>query len=168
MRWSKLKQQLESRFAPSVRGRVELFQTRYRHAHDSLGEAWLTLDGIRAYSWGELNSLHAIHDAYETVLPRANRAQSTREEFLAADDAAPAARSKSSTCGRVKLLRLMRWDDGSLRTDRVFGNSLSGFLEPPTASVELEQVAVMHEPVEHGCDQHDITEQCGPVVDGAV
>jgi transposase len=80
----------------------------------------------------------------------------------------PAARSKSSTCGRVKLLRLMRWDEGSLRTDCVLGNSLSGFLEPPAASVELEQVAVMHQPVEHGGDQHNVAEERGPVVDGPV
>ena len=45
MRWSKLKRDAESRFAEAVRGRIELHSTRYRHAHDAHGRAWLTVDG---------------------------------------------------------------------------------------------------------------------------
>ena len=45
MRWTKLKQQLESRFADKLRGRLELHTAHYRHAHDSDGRLWLTIDG---------------------------------------------------------------------------------------------------------------------------
>jgi hypothetical protein len=45
MRWSKLKQQVESIFAPDLRGRVELWTTRYTKAHDRFGRSWITLDG---------------------------------------------------------------------------------------------------------------------------
>ncbi len=45
MRWSKLKQQVESMFADDVRGRVELRTTRYSKAHDQFGRSWITVDG---------------------------------------------------------------------------------------------------------------------------
>ena len=45
MRWSKLKQQVESRFAETLRGRLELHTAHYRHAHDGDGRLWLTIDG---------------------------------------------------------------------------------------------------------------------------
>lgn len=45
MRWSKLKQQVEARFAEGVRGRVELRTTRYAKAHDRFGRSWITVDG---------------------------------------------------------------------------------------------------------------------------
>jgi len=45
MRWSKLKQQVESMFAEEVRGRVELRTTRYTKAHDRFGRSWITVDG---------------------------------------------------------------------------------------------------------------------------
>src|SRR5688572_21692574 len=50
MRWSKLKQQVESRFADTLRGRLELHTAHYRHAHDSDGRLWLTIDGREAAS----------------------------------------------------------------------------------------------------------------------
>src|SRR4051812_28421733 len=45
MKWSKLKQQVESMFAESVRGRVALWTTRYEKAHDRFGRSWITVDG---------------------------------------------------------------------------------------------------------------------------
>jgi hypothetical protein len=45
MRWSKLKQQVENRIAESLCGRVELHTAHYRHARDSDGRSWLTIDG---------------------------------------------------------------------------------------------------------------------------
>lgn len=49
MRWSRLKQNVEPRFVPSLRGRVEVHVTRYRATHDGEGEFWLTLDGEKIY-----------------------------------------------------------------------------------------------------------------------
>jgi hypothetical protein len=50
MKWSQLKKRIEDNFAVSVHGRVEVWSTRYRHAHDQEGEAWITFDGKRAIS----------------------------------------------------------------------------------------------------------------------
>jgi hypothetical protein len=44
MPWSRLKKQVESRFAASMVGRVELRATSYRHTHDGEGRGWITLD----------------------------------------------------------------------------------------------------------------------------
>jgi hypothetical protein len=55
MRWTKLKQRIEEGFADSVRGRVEIWTTRYRHSHDQEGEAWITLDGKRLHSMGSMS-----------------------------------------------------------------------------------------------------------------
>lgn len=44
MKWSELKKRIEEKFAESVHGRVEVWATRYRHAHDQEGEAWITFD----------------------------------------------------------------------------------------------------------------------------
>lgn len=45
MQWSRLKRNIESFFADSVKGRVGLHSTRYRTMHDHDGRAWITLDG---------------------------------------------------------------------------------------------------------------------------
>ena len=45
MQWSKLRSQVEDRFAESVKGRVRLHSTRYRRMHDQEGRAWITIDG---------------------------------------------------------------------------------------------------------------------------
>lgn len=57
MRWSKLKQRFEDCLAESARGRVEVWSTRYRKAHDQDGEAWITIDGQRVHSMGTLTHL---------------------------------------------------------------------------------------------------------------
>ena len=57
MRWSKLKQQIEEGLADSAKGRVEVWSTRYRKAHDQEGEAWITIDGQRVHSMGSLTHL---------------------------------------------------------------------------------------------------------------
>ena len=54
MMWSQLKSRIESGFADPVRGRVEVWSTRYRRAHDEAGEGWITLDCQRLFSAGTL------------------------------------------------------------------------------------------------------------------
>ncbi|TNM65355.1 SF0329 family protein [Aliirhizobium smilacinae] len=49
MKWTKLKQLIEARFAPEVIGRVQVQTTRYRYAHDHEGEFFVTLDGKKIY-----------------------------------------------------------------------------------------------------------------------
>jgi hypothetical protein len=52
MQWSQLKKRIEATFAESVQGRVEVWATRYRHASDQDGEAWITFDKQRLISMG--------------------------------------------------------------------------------------------------------------------
>jgi len=52
MKWSQLKKRIEENFADSVRGRVEIWNTRYRKSHDEEGEAWVTIDKKRVFSMG--------------------------------------------------------------------------------------------------------------------
>jgi hypothetical protein len=51
MKWSQLKKRIEATFAESVRGRVEVWNTRYRKSHDSEGEAWITIDGKMVFNF---------------------------------------------------------------------------------------------------------------------
>jgi len=52
MKWSQLKKRIEATFADSVRGRVQVWNTRYRRSHDQEGEGWITIDKKRVYSMG--------------------------------------------------------------------------------------------------------------------
>ncbi len=52
MRWSQLKKRIEANFAEKVDGRLEIWQTRFRKAHDQEGEFWITIDGKRVFSSG--------------------------------------------------------------------------------------------------------------------
>jgi hypothetical protein len=54
MQWSQLKKRMEETFADAVRGRLELWVTRYRDAHDDAGEAWITLDKQKIVTMGNL------------------------------------------------------------------------------------------------------------------
>jgi hypothetical protein len=43
---SRLRSQLESRFAPALQGSVCVAQARYRHAREEVGRIWLTVNGV--------------------------------------------------------------------------------------------------------------------------
>ena len=72
MRWSRLKQITESRFASEARGRVELWITQYRYRISMLHEerrSWITIDGIEIVNMSRWNERDGIrfgfseHDA---------------------------------------------------------------------------------------------------------
>ena len=71
MKWSQLKTRVESSFAASVKGRVQVWNTRYRGSHDSEGEAWITVDGKRLWSMGSLS--YMVAHGTEAVRIRAER-----------------------------------------------------------------------------------------------
>ena len=52
MRWSKVRQIAESRFAPSVKGRVRLESTHYHKAPDQEGRVGVVIDGEQVWSRG--------------------------------------------------------------------------------------------------------------------
>lgn len=59
-RWSDLKKRVESFFADSVKGRVELRTTRYRAAMNRMGRAWVTIDGCEVASFCTFRAESAI------------------------------------------------------------------------------------------------------------
>ena len=67
MRWSKLKKEIESGFADSVQGRVEVWTTRYRGAHDQEGEGWITVDKVRVHSMGSLTHMIDFYRRVEEI-----------------------------------------------------------------------------------------------------
>lgn len=86
MKWTKLKQRIEARFAAEAIGRVHVHTTRYRYAHDHEGEFLVTLDGKKIYGtayyqyWKARVALCAKHggepsDAEEQEIDRILRAQ---------------------------------------------------------------------------------------------
>ena len=62
MRWSKLKQRFEDGLADSAKGRVEVWTTRYRKAHDQEGEGWITIDGQRVHSMGSKTQMIEFYE----------------------------------------------------------------------------------------------------------
>jgi len=68
MRWSQLKSRVESGFAVSVKGRVEVWSTRYRRAVHRFGEAWITIDGQKVVTMGTLRSENEYHKTGGSLL----------------------------------------------------------------------------------------------------
>lgn len=62
MRWSKLKQRIEDNLTDCAKGRVEIWNTRYRNSHDQEGEAWITIDKERVHSMGSLTHLTEFYE----------------------------------------------------------------------------------------------------------
>ena len=56
MQWSKLKQTIESKFADSIKGRVEVFSTRYRKPNSDLGRGWVTIDKDEIVNFATIKS----------------------------------------------------------------------------------------------------------------
>ena len=65
MRWSKLKQLAEARFADGVRGRVELWTTRYNYQFSVLNgpetRGWITIDGREIINMHRHLSVNGVH-----------------------------------------------------------------------------------------------------------
>lgn len=83
MRWSKLKENVERRFAPALRGRIGVYVTRYRAAHDGEGELWLTLDGEKIYGAAYYRWLAALRERTDEGTPGANEVKAA--DVLAAE-----------------------------------------------------------------------------------
>jgi len=58
MQWSKLKKTIESRFAPSVRDKINLFTTQYGC---QCGRAWITYNGKQIANFETIVNLERIH-----------------------------------------------------------------------------------------------------------
>ena len=64
MQWSKRKKRVESFFADSVKGRIELRATHYRATHDQQGRGYITFDKNEVWS---MCTLSFYSDEYERI-----------------------------------------------------------------------------------------------------
>lgn len=78
MQWSKLKQLIESRFADSLSGRLQVHLTRYRWTRDEDGRIWFTLDKIEVASMG-CWSFHNQHFPLAQAIRESDRATDYRD-----------------------------------------------------------------------------------------
>jgi hypothetical protein len=69
MKWSKLKQTVESGFATSVQHRVELFSTRYHRPNSLSGRAWITIDGVQIVNMSTMKSGSVYRCIYHEATP---------------------------------------------------------------------------------------------------
>jgi len=69
MKWSKLKQNIEDKFADSVRGRVELYSTRYNKPNSSTGRGWITIDGKQIVNFSTMKSGEIYRCLYHEATP---------------------------------------------------------------------------------------------------
>lgn len=69
MKWSKLKQTIEDRFADSVKGRVELFSTVYRKHSSDMGRGWITIDKKQIADFSTAKSFWLYSRGYNETTP---------------------------------------------------------------------------------------------------
>jgi hypothetical protein len=69
MKWSKLKQTIEDKFADSVKGRVEIFSTRYNKPNSSAGRGWITVDGKQLVNFSTMKSGEIYRCIYHEATP---------------------------------------------------------------------------------------------------
>ena len=75
MQWSKLKKNIEQRFAENLQGRLEIFETIYRMGYNHrIGEIWISLDKERIFStsdftsWARIRELESEGASYKEAL----------------------------------------------------------------------------------------------------
>lgn len=65
MRWSKIKQMLESRFAEELQGRLKVELTKYRKpTRSENGELFIVLDGSKIFSAAEFKAIKQSQNKY--------------------------------------------------------------------------------------------------------
>ncbi|MBS1606680.1 MAG: hypothetical protein JST42_28755 [Bacteroidetes bacterium] len=69
MQWSKLKKNIEGRFADSVKHRVAIFSTQYNNPKSSSGRAWMTIDGKEVANLSGLESWARHGAVYHETTP---------------------------------------------------------------------------------------------------
>jgi hypothetical protein len=69
MMWSKLKQLTEEKFADSVKGRVEIFSTRYNKPNSTTGRGWITIDGVEIVNFATMKSGAIYRCVYHEATP---------------------------------------------------------------------------------------------------
>ena len=72
MKWSKRKKNVESFFADSVKGRIELRSTRYRGTHDEEGRGYITFDKEEIWNMCTLSFYSIEYERIDEIVKREN------------------------------------------------------------------------------------------------
>jgi hypothetical protein len=70
MHWSKLRQLVEKRVAPSLAGRVGVMVTRYRHSHDQEGRWAIVVDGEEIGGFDTISTFGEAHRLADEIANR--------------------------------------------------------------------------------------------------
>lgn len=68
MKWSKLKKRIEENFAESIKGRIEIFTTAYRH-QDNLSRSWVVVDKEQKVSLTDHDSFWLQDAGFHELTP---------------------------------------------------------------------------------------------------
>jgi len=101
MRWSKLRQRIESGIAPSLAGRIQFMVTRYRHAHDAEGRWAVVVDGEEI---GGLGCIVADQEQHQLMSAAATEMDVSMAEAQSVGDEALCARARHTVpmfCGAL-------------------------------------------------------------------
>jgi putative ABC transport system permease protein len=124
----------------------------------------ITIDGVPSELPSTLQYRAVEADYFSTIgLPIVNGRALARSDI---EGSSPVATPTSPTCGRVNFPHLSAAGRaGWLHALGARSNSRCCFFEPPTLALELQQMRVMHQPIEQRCDDDDIAEEFRPVLD---
>jgi hypothetical protein len=67
LKWSKLKKEIENRFAESLKGRIYLYSTRYTSASYTMSRGWITFDGKEVVNFSTPDSVNEYGRYYNEV-----------------------------------------------------------------------------------------------------
>ncbi len=134
MRWSKLKQMVEDRMAPSLQRRVEIHTARYRKADDGNGRLWFTIDKREVASMCDFRYMISHYDFANEIRVAADatdyRDPKQRAIYYSASKQADVAMREQGIFSRWQSNRIL-WEylslsiDAALRSDNVLIRSLA-------------------------------------------
>lgn len=68
VKWSKLKQLIESQLCESLQGRFQFYLTVHRKTHDQKSSLWVTLDGVELFRFSDLGFEVKSNQVYENLI----------------------------------------------------------------------------------------------------
>ena len=72
MQWSKLKTRIKALICPELQNRIDFYVTRYREATDFGTEAWITIDGVKAFGGGHYHRFVPYCQEWHRSVPDTN------------------------------------------------------------------------------------------------
>jgi len=87
MPWTRIQKMLRQRLAESLRGRVGIYQARYRHSREELGRIWIEVDKVEVASFTTTGALRRRRELTDDLMEANNSWGSTAAYHQADHDA---------------------------------------------------------------------------------